>query len=73
MSADKYPHLIWTDKGGCGRCEHCGMDMDMEPYCVQKVVLQRRTKITGRDYPFGLNIDPARKLCIGEFYKERRK
>ncbi|MGF6643154.1 hypothetical protein [Paraburkholderia sp. GAS82] len=61
-----------TCHGGCGNgCEHCGMDIDLEPYCVQEEVLKRRTAITGRTYPFGLDVNPARQLCKGEFYIER--
>ena len=47
------------------------MDMDMEPYCVQPVVLAARTKITGRAYPWGLDVNPARQLCQGEQFVQR--
>jgi hypothetical protein len=66
MNEDKRCH------GGSG-CQHCGMDMDVEPYCVQPVVLQRRKEITGRDYPFGLDTNPARQCCKGEFFTARAK
>lgn len=57
---------------GGGGCAHCGMDMDMEPYCVQPQVLQRRTDVTSRTYPFGLDTTPARLLCKGEFFQQRK-
>lgn len=53
-------------------CVSCGMDMDLEPYCVKQEVLDRRTAITGRSYPFGLDTNPARQACQGEFYEERK-
>jgi hypothetical protein len=52
-------------------CKHCGMDMDAEPYCVQVDVLARRTAVTGRTYPFGLDTNPARALCEGKFFEAR--
>ena len=54
-------------------CVSCGMDMDLEPYCVHPVVFERRKADTGRDCPFGLDINPARQVCKGEFYQEREK
>jgi len=27
--------MTWcTDARGCGKCSHCGIDMDMEPFCM---------------------------------------
>ncbi|MDP9651679.1 hypothetical protein [Paraburkholderia caledonica] len=54
-----------------GGCTHCGMDMDMEPYCVNEAVLALRTAETGRTYPFGLDTNPARALCKGKFFEAR--
>jgi hypothetical protein len=54
-------------------CEHCGLDMDMEPYCVHPIVLERRKAITGKTYPMGLDTNPARQVCKGEFYQERKR
>lgn len=62
---------IWTDVGGCGTCQSCGMDMDMEPYCVKTAVLDSRKKVTGRDYPYGLDIGPAWELCQGREWEQR--
>lgn len=31
----------WTDPGGCAHCRHCGMDMDMDPYCAHPTVIAR--------------------------------
>lgn len=53
-------------------CIHCGMDMDLEPYCVHVTVLAQRSSITGKLYLLGLDISQARPLCKGEFYEERR-
>lgn len=59
---------MWTDN--CGKCASCGMDMDMEPFCVQEQVLAKRTQITGRDYPYGLDVNPAWEQCHGEFFTQ---
>lgn len=56
---------VWSDL--CGNCEFCGMDMEMDPYCVNKEVLKKRTEITGKTYPFGLDISRAIDLCQGDF------
>ena len=64
--------IVWTDKGGCGTCAHCGMDMDMEPYCVETSILAERTKITKRNYPYGLDITPAWKICKGKQWETRK-
>ena len=56
--------------GGNG-CTHCGMDMDLEPYCVNESVLALRTAETGRDYPFGLDTNPARAMCKGKYFEAR--
>lgn len=55
----------------CYQCNKCGMDMDMAPYCVQTDVLAKRTEVTGRDYPWGLDLNHARPLCQGEFFETR--
>ena len=64
---------LWTDPGHCGQCAHCGMDMDMDPFCVQKDTLALRTAITGRDYPWGLDLTPAWFLCQGAFFQQHPK
>jgi hypothetical protein len=48
------------------------MDMDMEPYCVNKKVLKARTKETGRKYPWGLDTNPARIICKGDHFTKRK-
>ena len=56
----------WLDKGGCGHCHYCGMDMDMDPYCVHPTVV--------KDNPYGLNISKALKLyCDHKLWQERDK
>lgn len=52
-------------------CKHCGMDMDLEPFCVNDLVLALRTAETGREYPWGLDVNPARSLCKGKFFDAR--
>ena len=56
----------------CYDCNNCGMDMDMQPYCVKDEVLAKRTEITGREYPWGLDVNPARTLCKGDFFEVRK-
>lgn len=63
--------MTWvTDPLGCGKCDFCGMDMDMDPFCVNVQVLDLRTEITGKKYPYGLDIHPARTLCQGNFLSQ---
>jgi TPP-dependent indolepyruvate ferredoxin oxidoreductase alpha subunit len=42
---------IWTDPDGCSGCNHCGMDMDCEPFCTHPTVQAK--------HPYGLVIDQA--------------
>lgn len=63
--------IVQKENKRCTECDHCGMDMDMEPYCVQPDVIALRTKETGRDYPWGLDINRARPLCKGMFLVDR--
>ena len=60
------------DKRCAVQCQHCGMDMDMEPYCVRVEVLALRTKETGREYAWGLDVNPARRLCKGDYWEPRK-
>lgn len=54
--------VVWTDPGGCSTCKHCGMDMDMDPYCSHPDVL--------KIHQYGVSINVAlQKVCIG--YKLR--
>lgn len=49
--------MVWTDKDSCGGCNHCGMDMDMEPFCMAPEVT--------KGHPTGLLIDHAQRLfCL---------
>lgn len=59
--------------GQCIECKSCGMDMDMDPFCVQKEVLAKRTEITGRQYPWGLDVNQAKPLCKGDFFESRKQ
>ena len=43
--------LVWTDPDRCSGCKHCGMDMDMDPFCTHPTVKAK--------HPYGLNIGPA--------------
>lgn len=56
---------------GCGKCNSCGMDMDMSPYCVQASVLADAEKKYGKDFPYGLNINDARIICEGDLWTPR--
>jgi hypothetical protein len=46
--------MVWTDKDSCGGCNHCGMDMDMEPFCTAPPVAEK--------HPNGLLIGQAQRL-----------
>jgi len=35
----------------CRNCDHCGMDMDMDPYCVNLKVIESFEK-----HPYGLSL-----------------
>lgn len=56
----------------CIECKNCGMDMDMDPFCVKAEVLAKRTEITGKTYPWGLDSNHASALCKGEFFEPRK-
>ena len=45
-------------------CDFCGMDMDMDPYCVHKKILKNK--------PYGLYIRHALQECKGEWWKKRK-
>ena len=46
----------WLEPRGCGNCNHCGMDMTMDPYCAHPTVV--------KIHRHGLNISVAvRKFC----------
>lgn len=45
--------------------------MDMEPFCMSKDVRDMRTAITGRDYDWGLDVNPAMQLCKLVFWEPR--
>ncbi len=49
---------IWTDPDGCSGCDYCGMDMDMDPFCVHPTVKAK--------HPIGLNISTAIRDFCGE-------
>lgn len=61
MAKKKKKPVSWTDPGGCGHCIHCGMDMDMEPYCAEPRILKGN--------PFGLLINHALKKCKRRWFK----
>lgn len=50
------------DDKDCFNCDHCGMDMDMEPYCVAEPV--------AREHAYGLSVNLALKEFCG--FEERR-
>lgn len=62
----------WLSEGGCGKCNSCGMDMDLEPFCVNEDVLALRTAESGKNYPWGLDIGVARPICKGSHWTERK-
>lgn len=47
----------------CTSCGHCGMDMDMDPFCVAGPVLATAKERFGRSFNWGLGINSARPLC----------
>ena len=49
---------IWTDPEACSGCKHCGMDMDMEPFCAHPTVTAQ--------HPYGLVIGKAIERFCGE-------
>jgi len=66
--------MTWlSDETGCGKCNSCGMDMDMEPFCVNKSVLSIAEMQDGRRYDWGLNINPARLICKGDYFTIREQ
>ena len=64
--------MSWTEKHSCGGCESCGMDMDMEPFCVNKDVLSAAQESTGHTFPYGLAINHALRLCELKHWEERK-
>lgn len=64
--------MSWTtDEKGCGKCNSCGMDMDMEPFCVNTPVLEQAAKDYGHTFPYGLLINEARIICKGGAWTQR--
>jgi hypothetical protein len=55
----------------CINCKFAGMDMDMDPYCANTGVLAKRTEVTGRTYPYGLDCNLAFTICRTEFWAGR--
>lgn len=49
---------VWTDSDGCSGCKFCGMDMDMDPYCVHPTLKA--------EHPDGLNIGKAIQRFCGD-------
>lgn len=64
--------MSWQDH--CAKCDSCGMDMDLGPYCVNKAVIALRVAQPGafKTYPIGLDVSRALPLCQGK-YKTPRK
>lgn len=56
---------VWTEPGGCSTCKYCGMDMEMNPFCVHREVTKK--------YPYGLNINNAIKDYCGKDLKLREE
>lgn len=52
-------------------CKSCGMDMDMEPYCVRPEVIKLCEDDTKRKFSYGLNVNGAYSYCKGVFYENR--
>lgn len=63
MAAELKPPIVWTDPGGCSTCEHCSIDMDLEPFCIHPAVVAR--------YPIGLFINRAIQDFCGPGLKLR--
>lgn len=69
MSQLQTKQITWLDEGGCGNCDYCGMDMEMEPYCVHPLIVKK--------FSYGLNINKALKdFCrineVNTLYKKRK-
>ncbi|MNJ73450.1 hypothetical protein D3C77_702440 [compost metagenome] len=65
--------MTWlSEQNGCGKCDKCGMDMDLQPFCVDSSVLSEKSKQTGRNYPYGLDVNPARIICQGDQFTPRQ-
>jgi hypothetical protein len=62
---------MWLDH--CGQCAHCGMDMDMEPFCTQPAVIKMLEFDKGRSFSYGANINHAWPLCKDAFKTPRSK
>jgi hypothetical protein len=63
--------MTWlSDEKGCGKCNHCAMDMDMAPFCTSAPVLAQSAQ-NGTAAPFGLNLNPARLICKGDLFTQR--
>lgn len=64
--------MSWTDgEKPCRQCDNCGMDMDMEPFCVSSQTLAEAQMRLDRSFPYGLNISTARLICVGEHWVQR--
>lgn len=57
----------------CTACDYCGMDMDLDPYCVETKTLALVTEETGQKYPVGLYLRHARPKCKGDNWEPRRE
>lgn len=56
---------VWTEPRGCSSCKHCGMDMDMDPYCGHPAVL--------KSYQYGVSINFAIQHFCGNPHTLWRK
>lgn len=57
-------------KPGCDKCAHCGMDMDLEPFCVQTDVIEAAKTKFNRSFSWGLNVNHARQICAGNHFEQ---
>lgn len=64
--------MDWSQ--ACQKCDNCGMDMDMGPYCVSEKVISLRIKQPDAydSYPYGLDISRALPLCEGRFLTSKK-
>lgn len=65
--------MSWQDH--CAKCNDCGMDMDLEPFCVNEKVIELRIAEPGahKSYPYGLDVNIALRLCKGNFETPRKE
>ncbi|UOL48628.1 hypothetical protein [Pseudomonas phage Astolliot] len=63
---------MWFDKDKCGGCQYAGMDMDMEPYCVNHTVRIQMETMHNREFRYGVTLGSAIPICKYELRDQER-